>query len=151
MNNLMLTVAAEIDEHHRLAHLCIGQANEHARQAGVLLLQQKAALPHGEWLPWLAANVSFSARTAARYMNTAAPAPKLDRLTNLHRAARPKPGSKRARMIEAIDRVRRREDLVAHAAFVLVELPVTEGLKPDDIQMLRRLRDEIGVVIGLAT
>jgi hypothetical protein len=44
---------------------------QHARGAGDLLLQAKARLPHGRWLPWLKANVRFSERTAQAYMRLA--------------------------------------------------------------------------------
>jgi ParB-like chromosome segregation protein Spo0J len=43
----------------------------HAREAGRLLLEARAKLPHGRWLPWLAANVRFSERTAQCYMRVA--------------------------------------------------------------------------------
>jgi hypothetical protein len=36
-----------------------------------LLLEAKAALKHGEWLPWLKAHVAFSERTAQAYMRLA--------------------------------------------------------------------------------
>jgi len=35
---------------------------------GRLLTEVKSGLPHGHWLPWLAANVHFCDRTARRYM-----------------------------------------------------------------------------------
>jgi hypothetical protein len=44
---------------------------EHARNAGVLLVQAKEQFRHGEWLPWLKANVRFSERTAQAYMRVA--------------------------------------------------------------------------------
>jgi len=39
-----------------------------AIEAGDTLMRVKAGLDHGEWLPWLKANVQFSARTAEKYM-----------------------------------------------------------------------------------
>lgn len=69
---------AAINEHHRLATALAGQvveltgqAVDHARHAGALLLQVKDQLKYGEWLPWLAANVEVTARQAQRYMNAA--------------------------------------------------------------------------------
>jgi hypothetical protein len=46
-------------------------ALERARQAGQLLLEAKAQCRHGEWLPWLSANVRLSERTAQGYMRLA--------------------------------------------------------------------------------
>jgi hypothetical protein len=41
---------------------------ETAREAGRLLLEAKALLPHGEWLPWLRRHTGLSPRTAQVYM-----------------------------------------------------------------------------------
>jgi hypothetical protein len=43
----------------------------HAIRAGELLLEAKAAVGHGEWLPWLEANFPGSERTARNYMRLA--------------------------------------------------------------------------------
>jgi Protein of unknown function (DUF3102) len=40
---------------------------EKAIRIGELLTEQKATLKHGEWLPWLKANVEFSRQTADNY------------------------------------------------------------------------------------
>lgn len=40
----------------------------HALEAGRLLAEAKAAVEHGQWLPWLDANFKGSARTAQRYV-----------------------------------------------------------------------------------
>lgn len=65
------SLAAEITEAHALATKYADQAIEHAKRAGQLLLEVKAQLPHGEFLPWLAENVSVSERQAQRYMRAA--------------------------------------------------------------------------------
>lgn len=65
-------LAIEINAEHLAAVGKARQALEHARRAGELLLQAKAAVGHGGWLPWLAANVKFSERTAQAYMRLAA-------------------------------------------------------------------------------
>jgi hypothetical protein len=39
--------------------------------AGELLLEVKAALPHGRWLPWLASEFNWSDRQARRLMSIA--------------------------------------------------------------------------------
>jgi hypothetical protein len=43
----------------------------HAIRAGELLIEAKAQVRHGEWLPWLEANFPFSERTARNYMRLA--------------------------------------------------------------------------------
>ena len=52
-----------------------GSIMQHARmtlanaiEAGDTLMRVKAGLAHGQWLPWLKANVPFSDRTAEKYM-----------------------------------------------------------------------------------
>ena len=40
----------------------------HYRAAGELLLQAKAALKHGEWLPWLKRHFALTPREAQRYL-----------------------------------------------------------------------------------
>jgi hypothetical protein len=42
-----------------------------AVEVGNLLSEAKAALPHGQWIPWLEKNVNFNARTAQRWMKVA--------------------------------------------------------------------------------
>jgi hypothetical protein len=54
--------AAERDWHSALAH---------AMRAGDLLIEAKAQLKHGEWLPWLAANFEMTPQTANGYMRAA--------------------------------------------------------------------------------
>jgi hypothetical protein len=65
------TLTADIRHHHTEAQRCAGEAVEHARQAGELLLQVKAGLEHGAWLPWLREQVEVSPRQAQRYMRVA--------------------------------------------------------------------------------
>lgn len=65
-------LAVQINTEHERAFGKAREALEHARRAGELLLQAKAAVDHGQWLPWLAANVAFSERTAQGYMRLAA-------------------------------------------------------------------------------
>ena len=43
----------------------------HAIQAGELLIEAKAQVAHGEWLPWLEANCPLSERQARNYMRLA--------------------------------------------------------------------------------
>jgi hypothetical protein len=63
--------ASEINSEHLAASDCAQTAIEHARRAGGLLIKAKQALPHGDWLPWLAANVHVSERSVQVYMKLA--------------------------------------------------------------------------------
>ena len=56
---------AEIGGH---AETMIGKAIE----IGELLTTQKAALPHGAWIPWAEANLAFGVKMAQKYMRVAA-------------------------------------------------------------------------------
>src|SRR5262245_28299414 len=64
-------LAAKINEAHAEAEAAIQAGLLRARTVGEMLLAAKAQLPHGEWLPWLAANVAFAERTARAYMRVA--------------------------------------------------------------------------------
>jgi hypothetical protein len=70
----MATMSAEISgaacEINRLhGEICQAARTtiDKAIRIGELLAEQKARLKHGEWLPWLKANVQFTARTASNY------------------------------------------------------------------------------------
>jgi hypothetical protein len=62
------TMAVAINEHHTQVLLHARSALESAKASGELLLQAKALLPHGQWLPWLEENCQVSPRQAQRYM-----------------------------------------------------------------------------------
>jgi hypothetical protein len=64
-------LAARINAEHAAAVLHAGTAITHALNVGEMLLQAKEACAHGQWLPWLRQNVSFSDRTAQGYMRLA--------------------------------------------------------------------------------
>lgn len=65
------SLPAAIRVEHQAAQAAAGEAVRHAIRAGELLLQARAALPHGEFGAWLEASVEFSARTAQGYMRLA--------------------------------------------------------------------------------
>ncbi len=65
------SVADEINAEHEAALRLAGDAIEHAKRAGELLLAVKGTLPHGEFGAWLTENVVVSARQAQRYMGAA--------------------------------------------------------------------------------
>jgi hypothetical protein len=64
-------LAEQINAEHASALSAARTALEHARRAGQLLAEAKKQCPHGQWLPWLKANVSFSERTAQKYLRLA--------------------------------------------------------------------------------
>jgi hypothetical protein len=53
---------------HRAYESTQAAALEHAIAAGDALIEAKARLPHGEWLPWLREHAEFGERTARHYM-----------------------------------------------------------------------------------
>ena len=61
----------------KLAHLAIGirqhvqTSTTAAREAGLMLIEAKALLPHGAWLPWLSTRFEMKGRTAQAYMQLA--------------------------------------------------------------------------------
>lgn len=63
--------ANDINHHHQLACLRADEAVNHAVQAGKLLLDVKATLPHGEFGSWLQSNLEVTQRQAQRYMAAA--------------------------------------------------------------------------------
>ncbi len=62
------TLAGRINEEHRACEVAVGAALTHAMNAGELLVEVKASLPHGAFGPWLAENFTGSDRTARAYM-----------------------------------------------------------------------------------
>jgi hypothetical protein len=71
MSDLRINIAADINRLHELANKSADEAVDFAKQAGLLLMEAKAAVQHGEWEDWLAENVWFSPRQARRYMQVA--------------------------------------------------------------------------------
>jgi hypothetical protein len=61
-------LAAKATLHHTLARQAGREMAEHACRAGQALQIAKDSLRHGEWLPWVKANLAFSERTAQVYM-----------------------------------------------------------------------------------
>jgi hypothetical protein len=69
--DIRTTIASEINQHHAIATAKAGEAIQHAKEAGRLLLEVKAALPHGEFGKWLEQNITVSVRQAQRYIAVA--------------------------------------------------------------------------------
>ena len=65
------SLAVRINETHALAMQHAGQAIGFAIACGELLLEAKRSIQHGQWLPWLRANVAFGERSAQGYMRIA--------------------------------------------------------------------------------
>lgn len=63
--------ATEINRHHAAATRRADEAIQHAKEAGRLLLEIKASLPHGAFIPWVRENVRVSVRQAQRYVAAA--------------------------------------------------------------------------------
>jgi hypothetical protein len=64
-------LAAWINAGHAAGEAASLQGAKHFRQVGEWLIEAKEKLKHGDWLPWLEANVKFSRQHACRYMRLA--------------------------------------------------------------------------------
>ena len=73
---LAANLGTEINDTHALAQQHAGEAIKHALRCGELLIEAKAKVPHGQWLPWLRQNIAFSDRTAQGYMRIAQRVPR---------------------------------------------------------------------------
>lgn len=70
-DNRLSVLAEEIRAAHAGVQTAAQQAAEYAIAAGKALIEAKALVKHGEWLPWLKANCGFAERTAQLYMRIA--------------------------------------------------------------------------------
>ena len=70
-NTEMNVKIQEINRLHSLAFETATNAMEYAKQAGLLLMEVKRELKHGEFLSWVDKNLNVSARQAQRYMDVA--------------------------------------------------------------------------------
>jgi hypothetical protein len=79
-------LAQAIEAEHQAAVGAARSAIDHAVACGRLLIQAKAQVPHGEWLPWIEANLTFGPRQAQKYARLADRARDVDqmRLENSH-------------------------------------------------------------------
>jgi Protein of unknown function (DUF3102) len=64
-------LAASINEHLTAAEKATRRGLEHAIAAGLLLIEAKKLVGHGEWLAWLQANCQIGQRQAQTYMRLA--------------------------------------------------------------------------------
>jgi hypothetical protein len=59
-SNPLADLAARIRAEHQATVGAMRNCLEHAMAAGDLLLEARAQIPHGRWLPWLAGNCNAS-------------------------------------------------------------------------------------------
>jgi hypothetical protein len=70
-SNSLAHLAARIRDAHRDVGMLLTRSVERAFDAGELLIEAKAQLKHGQWLPWLRDHVEISERAAQLYMRLA--------------------------------------------------------------------------------
>jgi hypothetical protein len=70
-SNSLADLAARIRAEHEATGEALRSSVAHGIAAGELLLEAKAQMPHGQWLPWLKDNCAMSERTAQLYMRLA--------------------------------------------------------------------------------
>jgi Protein of unknown function (DUF3102) len=70
-SNSLADLAARINAEHQAAFGHARQAVQHAAECGRLLIEAKAQVKHGEWLPWLEANTEVGPRQCQKYMRLA--------------------------------------------------------------------------------
>jgi len=69
-SNSLADLAARIRTEHEATAASLKSGLEHAMAAGDLLIEARAQLKHGQWLPWLE-TCNVSERMAQRYMRLA--------------------------------------------------------------------------------
>ena len=70
-SNRLPILAAEIRKAHADVQDAAKTAAERAIEAGHALIEAKALVPHGQWLPWLREHCALAERTAQVYMKIA--------------------------------------------------------------------------------
>jgi hypothetical protein len=81
-------IAQEINERHARMNALAKDAVANAIRIAELLCEQRKLCKHGDWLPWLKANVQFSQKTAHTYMRVYAHRSKLEVTSNIAEAYR---------------------------------------------------------------
>jgi|WetSurMetagenome_2_1015567.scaffolds.fasta_scaffold109152_1 hypothetical protein len=67
-NEVTSGVVSEVNRLHAEIAADLKMTLEKVLRIGELLYQQKAAMKHGEFIPWMKANLTFTDRTARNYM-----------------------------------------------------------------------------------
>ncbi|MGE0542427.1 MAG: DUF3102 domain-containing protein [Dehalococcoidia bacterium] len=70
-NEITTTLAQQIRAEHEQVGAALQKSLGHALRAGDLLIEAKAQIDHGAWLPWLAEHCGLAERTAQAYMRLA--------------------------------------------------------------------------------
>lgn len=70
-SNSLTDLAARIKAEHTAVSESLRESVRHGMVAGDLLVEAKAQLGHGQWLPWLREHCTISERTAQLYMRLA--------------------------------------------------------------------------------
>src|SRR5690348_11012067 len=83
LSNSLTSLAARIRVEHEAMAIALKRGAEHAMNAGALLIEAKAQLKHGEWLPWLAEHCAIPERTARLYMRLARNKPEIEQNGNV--------------------------------------------------------------------
>jgi hypothetical protein len=76
-------LAARIKAEHEAISESVRDSVARAIVAGELLIEAKAQLDHGQWLPWLRTHCGMTARTAQTYMELARLDPNAQRVAHL--------------------------------------------------------------------
>jgi hypothetical protein len=82
-SNVLADLAARIRQEHEAAAVAVRHGVEHAINAGDLLIEAKAQLKHGQWLPWLSKHCQIPERTAQLYMRLARHASEIRNVADL--------------------------------------------------------------------
>jgi N6-adenosine-specific RNA methylase IME4 len=77
MSDLQINRVTRINQLHAEIGGYLKVTLEKAIEIGSLLSEQKAELFHGDWIPWVEANLNFDVRTAQRYIKVSRKAPEL--------------------------------------------------------------------------
>jgi Protein of unknown function (DUF3102) len=70
-SNSLADLAARIKAEHETAFGHTRLAVQHAAKCGRLLIEAKAQVEHGQWLPWVEANTGIGPRQCQKYMRLA--------------------------------------------------------------------------------
>lgn len=76
-SNYLAELRDRLKDEHAAVAKALKTSLKHALTAGDILIEAKARLKHGEWLPWIA-SCGLSVRTAQRYMSLARNRPEIE-------------------------------------------------------------------------
>jgi hypothetical protein len=83
LSNSLVDLAARINAEHETVTKFMKQSLEGAIRAGKLLIEAKAQLKYGQWLPWLREHCQVPERTVQLYMRLARHAPEIRNVADL--------------------------------------------------------------------